>query len=291
MSLPKRALILAGALCVLGVVLRVLGVEWGLDVLILSTFVAVLASALMQRSAQHELATFRRNVTSRLHALSEGQGEIRSELTEHGKLQRTTLYYAKNGSAGLSDLAPALDGQGESGPASAGGRGIAGRSSTPEVTNLRARHSYEGFLRGPDRGTAVAGVLSPGALAALPDGVEFQPFFPYRAAEGLQSGPPVDMIVIDQASFHSTPWDRAVGPVGISLMKDLERALRAAVEQDVRIVILRDTSVPDIHTSALDGLPALRLPLSDLDASASSGAPASPVVAALARHLESRRAT
>lgn len=53
MSLPKRILFLAGALCVLGVVLRIFGVEWGLDVLMLATLVAVLASALMQRSVHH----------------------------------------------------------------------------------------------------------------------------------------------------------------------------------------------------------------------------------------------
>ena len=150
MSLPKRTLILAGALCALGLVLRVLGVEWGLDVLVVATLIAVLSATFMGRAAQYDQATFRKNVLSRLQASSKELEEIRSELAAQGKIQRTTLYYAKNGSTSAGGGSMRVDGNGQV-IAGAGGYAIAGRSSTPEVTNVRARHSFAGLLDDPER--------------------------------------------------------------------------------------------------------------------------------------------
>ena len=289
MSLPKRTLILAGALCVLGVVLRIVGVEWGLDVLVLSILVAVLASALMQRSVQHELATLRRNSTNRLQALAIEQEELRATLAEHGKLQRTTLYYAKNSATSAGSAVPPVNAPGGTPAPTRGGQGIAGRSSTPEVTNSRAQHTFAGFLEEPSEGIVVSGVLTPEAIDALPDGVGFRPFLPFRAAESLAVGPSAMLIVIDQAAFRAAPWDRAIGPVGIGMMRDLELALHQSLDQDMQILVLEDRIIPDIHTSALDAIRALHLPLSKDDSSVSAGAPPSSIVSALSAFAEHRR--
>lgn len=291
MSFPKRSLILAGALCVLGAVLRVLGVSWGLEVLVLGVFVAVVSMTFIQRAVQREVATLRRNSTRRLQGLATEQAALVASMEEQSKLLRTTLYYAKNGSVSALGAIG-----GDPAPTSSGladltrRQGIAGRSSTPEVTNNRARHSFAAILGDAAEAPTIAGVLTPGAVDSLPAGARFTPFLPFRAAEAVTADGPLDLLIIDESAFRSVPWDRAVGPVGVGMMQDLELALRQAIEQDVQLVILQDDLVPDVHTAALAGLRALRLPMSNADREAAADAPASPVVAALSRFAEDRRA-
>lgn len=285
MSLPKRTLILAGALCAIGVLLRAFGVSWGLDVLVVSVLVAVASVSFTQRTVQNELATMRKNFTQRLQALSARQETLEKTLKEHGKLQRTTLYYAKNGSSSSGKhtegalAAVAIDPH---------RNGIAGRSSTPDVSNSNAHHSFAGLLD-PITEKVVGGVMTPQAIEALPEGTTYRPLLPFRAAESLAASPEITLVVIDEATFGSAPWDRAVGPVGISMMKDLDRALRLAQEKGVQVVVLRHEGIPDIHTKTLDSVGALRLPLSDADLASTAGAPSSPVISALASFTDLRR--
>ncbi|WP_422115717.1 hypothetical protein [Brachybacterium sp. UNK5269] len=286
MSLPKRTLILAGALCAIGVLLRAFGVSWGLDVLVVSVLVAVVSVSFTQRTVQNELATMRKNVTQRLQALSARQETLEQTLKEHGRLQRTTLYYAKNGSSGngkhtevVPVAAVAMDPHRS---------GIAGRSSTPEVSNINAHHTFAGLLD-PTAEKVVGGVMTPEAIEALPEGTTYQPLLPFRATELLTVEPVIGLIVVDEASFESAPWDRAVGPVGIGMMKDLDRALRLALEKGAQVVVLRHEGTSDIHSTALNSVRALRLPLSEADLASTAGAPSSPVLSALAAFVDQRR--
>lgn len=283
MVTPKRILLLAGALCALGVLLRLLGIVWGLDVLMVGVLVAVVSVSFAQRALQHELATARRATAQRLAAVVGSQDELRNMLEEHGKLQRTTLYYSKNGATGTGRQST------ESGLVAIDPlrSGIAGRSSTPEVSNGSARHSFATLLTGGDT-TQITGLLSPGAVAALPEQVSFSPLIPFRAAETLDSHDSSSLIVVDEAVFATAPWERAVGPVGTGMMNDLVGALSKAQGEGTQIAILRHRRVPDIHDTALDRIRALRLPLSEADAAASAGAPATPVIAALAHYAEER---
>lgn len=65
MSLPNRILILTGTLCALGLVLRVLGAERGLDIITMALLIAVLSVAPIERAAPHDQATFRRKSLGR----------------------------------------------------------------------------------------------------------------------------------------------------------------------------------------------------------------------------------
>lgn len=159
------------------------------------------------------------------------------------------------------------------------------------MTNSRAQHTYARFLEEPTSEIVIRGVLTPGALDALPDGVRFQAFLPFRAAESLADGTSTQLIIIDQGAFRTAPWDRALGPVGIGMMRDLERALQQSLEHDLQILILEDQMVPDVHTAALDAIRALRLPLAEEDSVISAGAPSSSVVSALSAFVEHRRAS
>src|SRR5699024_5620826 len=96
------------------------------------------------------------------------------------------------------------------------------------------------------------------------------------------------LIVVDEAVFAASPWERAVGPVGIGMMNDLVSALARAQAEGAQIAILRHRRVPDIHDTALDRLRARRLPFSEADRTAAAGAPATPVITALARFTEER---
>ena len=283
MVTPRRMLLLAGALSAIGLLLRLLGISWGLDILVIAVLVAVVSVSFAHRAIQHELSTARRATAQRLAALAESQDDLRKVLEEHGKLQRTTLYYAKNGSTGLgretTDTALASTGPVRS--------GIAGRSSTPEVSNDNARHSFATVLDGGST-VEVIGLLTPEAEAALPERVGFTPLIPFRAAETVDAHARSSLIVVDEAVFATAPWERAVGPVGIEMMSDLVGALSRAQAEGTQIAILRHRRVPDIHDTALDRLRALRLPVSEADEAASAGAPATPVVAALAHFAEER---
>lgn len=280
---PKRMLLLAGALSALGALLRLLGIPWGLDVLVVGVLVAVISVSFAQRALQHEFATARRATAQRLAAVVESQDQIRKILEEHGKLQRTTLYYSKNGAAGPGR------GSAESGLVAVDPlrSGIAGRSSTPEVSNESARHSFATLLNSGGI-TEITGLLSPEAVAALPGQVSFSPLIPFRATETLEAHDNYSLIVIDEAVFATAPWERSVGPVGIGMMNDLVGALSKAQGDGTQIAILRHRRVPDIHDTALDRLRALRLPISETDAAASAGAPATPVITALAHFAEER---
>lgn len=283
MVTPKRMLLLAGVLSAIGLLLRLLGISWGLDILVIAVLVAVVSVSFSQRAIQHELSTARRATAQRLAAAAESQDMLRKILEEHSKLQRTTLYYAKNGSTGTGRGAT------DSGPSSTGPlrSGIAGRSSTPEVSNDNARHSFATVLGGGST-VEVIGLLAPEAEAALPEQVRFTPLIPFRAAETLDAHDRSSLIVVDEAVFAAAPWERAVGPVGIGMMNDLVSALTRAQAEGTQIAILRHRRVPDIHDTALDRLRALRLPVSETDGAASAGAPATPVIAALAHFVEER---
>lgn len=280
---PKRVLLLAGAMTAIGLLLRALGQQWGLDVLLVALLLAVLSVALMLRSIQHELSTSRRNTAQRLQSLTAAQTALAETFEEHGKLQRTTLYYAKNGSSRLvreGTAEPML-------PTDPHRTGVAGRSSTPEVSNSRASHSFSTALEAT--GTPlVTGLLSPAAERSLPDSVTVHPFLPFHARESLEAAADADLVVVDEAVFTTAPWDRAVGPVGISMMKDLVAALAAARVKGMQVVILSHGGLSDINGTALASIRGLRLPAREVDHEAASGAPMSPVMAALSAHAERR---
>lgn len=283
MATPKRVLLAAGALSAIGVLLRVFGISWGLDVLLIGVLVAVASVSFALRSIQNELATSRRTTAQRLSALSERHDELRDTLEEHEKLQRTTLFYAKNGSAGPGRETADRD----SASTTAQPAGLAGRASTPEVTNSGTGLSFAALLMG-DSTVVLPGLLSSEAAAALPDSVRFVPLIPFHAAEALVALDSTRLVVLDEAVFSTAPWDRAVGPAGIGMMTDLVTALTRAEADGAQIVILRHRHVPDIHDTALSRLRALRLPPSEADRVPAAGAPATPVIAALARFTEER---
>lgn len=278
MSLQKMAVSGSAALCAVGLILRAVGVSFGLELMLLGILGAVLALSLAQRTTQNMLATTRRNLTQRLREHGDVQGAQGEALDELTTLQRTTLWYVKNrpGSGSGSGITetPAQ-------PRSTFRSGLAGRSSTPDVTNAAAGISFTSALD-PTRRSAVGGVLTQSSLEALPEGTAITQFVPGRALELLEAGERLDLLVIDEAELSREPWSRSTGPAGISMMKDLLSAVHAASEKGVQTVIVPFDSVPDIHSRAFRDARALVLPLSEeATALQTSGAPITHLLSAL----------
>lgn len=283
MSLQKGMLIGAGVLCALGLILRVVGVAFGLDLMILGTFAAVIALSFVLRTTQNQLSTTRRSITQRLRDADQAQVRQQEAIDELATLQRTTLWYVKNRTGAnvpTTELAGSLRGTPR--------LGLAGRSSTPDVTNAAAGVSFASALD-PERTTTIGGVFSAESREFLPAGTTVKPFIPYRAVESFEAGGPFDLVVIDEAELAHDPWARSVGPAGITMMKDLLEAVHVAREQGVQTVILPFDSVPDIHSTAFRSVPVLRLPLGQDVSSQASGAPLTPVLGALEQLAARRR--
>ena len=275
MSLQKWTLAGTGLFCVIGLILRALGVSFGLDLMILAVLGGIISLAFAQRNTQYQLATTRRNLTQRLRELGDDSARLHKALDELVPLQRTTLWYVKNRpGSGIptTDLGRAHRNGSRS--------GLAGRSSTPEVMNSTAGVSFARALD-PGRSTVVGGLLSPAARDALPASTTVRPFMPARAVESLDVGEPLDLIVIDEAAFSEDPWSLSVGPTGVALMRDLLDAVRLAREQGVQTVLLPFDAVPDIHSTTMRSAPVLQLPLTEDLSAQASGAPLTPVLAAL----------
>ena len=282
MSLQKGTFIGAGALCALGLILRTFGVSSGLDLMILAVLGAVIGLAFTQRTTQNQLSTTRRNLTQRLREVGDAQARREEAVDELVTLQRTTLWYVKNrpGSGGpTADLTRTHRNSSRS--------GLAGRSSTPDVTNAEVGMSFAMALD-PERKTAIGGVLPDASRTALPDDTTFIPFMPHRAVELLDGGQPLDLIVIDEAAFAHHPWAAGVGPTGTDMMKDLLDAVRIAYGQGIQTFLLPFETVPDIHTTALRRAPVLPLPLTEDAALQTSGAPLASTLRSLKAIAERR---
>lgn len=276
MSLQKMAISGSAALCAVGLILRVLGVSFGLELMLLGILGAVLALSLAQRTTQNMLATTRRNLTQRLREHGDVQGAQGEVIDELITLERTTLWYVKNrpGQGASTPEVPAP-------PRSTFHSGLAGRSSTPDVTNAAAGITFTSALD-PTRRIAVGGVLTQAVREALPEGTAVTQFVPGRALESLEAGERLDLLVIDEAEFSHEPWSRSTGPTGIRMMKDLLSAVRTAREQGVQTVVIPFDTVPDIHSRAFRDARTLELPLAEeTTALQTSGAPITQLLSTL----------
>lgn len=286
MSLQKGILVGAGVLCTLGFVLRLVGIEFGLDLMIVGVFGVLVALAFAQRSTQNLLSTTGRNLAQRTREVESSLGGTDEKLDELEALQRTTLWYVKNRPGASATPPPA----GSSSPRPRHHPGTAGRSATPDVSNASADLTFASALD-PTRDVVIGGILANTAHDELPPGTAFHRFMPHHALESLESVGRIDLIVIDEAELGSEPWSRSVGPTGIPMLRDLLDSIRTAKEEGVQAVILpaRKGSVPDIHSSVLDDVGTLRLPLSDDAKAQTSGAPVTSVLDALEKITGQRR--
>lgn len=276
MSMYKGLVGGAAALCAVGLVLRIAGVPWGTEVMILALFGAVIALVLSQRTTQNLVSTTRRNLTVRLKEIDEAQAREHDAIDELTSLQRTTLWYVKNRPQGAPAPVEAVAGRSRRPHRS----GTAGRSSTPEVTNDSADISFTTALD-PRRPSIVAGVLASRTREVLPEGTRVEQFLPGRALESLETVERPALIVVDEAAFEESPWDRAVGPTGTATMRDLLAALQGAREAGISAVIVPFRGVPDVHSAVLHSSGAVRLPLPDQLREQASGAPLPAVLTAL----------
>lgn len=276
MSLRNGALIAAGLLCLSGLLLRLAGASWGLDVLLLGMLAALTALFLAQRSMHNTLATTRRALTNRLMEIGESQEQVRQSLETLTSLERTTLWYVKDrpGAAG----SPSAGTAGSDGPYRR--QRLAGRASTPGVSNLGAGTTFGHILSGEAQ-PVICGVLSDSVRAALHDVAQVREFIPCRALETLESARPVDLIVIDEQEFTRSPWSHATGPSGINAMRDLVDAVREARHGGTQTVVLHGDGVPDMNSKVIRSLPVLTVPLSPEEHAQTSGAPLSPLMYAL----------
>lgn len=152
----------------------------------------------------------------------------------------------------------------------------AGRAATPDVSNPFTVETLGSMLTA-GRKLKVAGIYS---TQLLPE-VEHMLWVPGSVASSLEQDRP-EVVVIDEEEFRASPvWSSVISGAGTALMRDILEGIRWAKSLQIPIYVLPSTLAPDVHSSALDRSPAIRLPLNAEELEPAAGGPQTPLLRGL----------